>query len=346
MANHLNVSAAAEPRAGVGINSRQTSSANKDQGFVLIAVLGMIMLLTLIASFVAGYAEQRLSQTQALRDRWQQEFSEQASLATVQFMLATTERTFGGWQVSPESIMRVDNRPYFGVQQTVFALQDEGSLLSVLDPDRDRWQRFLYNQGLSASQAEQFLDQLQDYTDRDDLRRMNGATSLDYHQAQLEPPPQRLMISPGQLFNMLNAEQWQAMLYKILPMVTTRSGQLTNLSTAPEEVLVTLPGTDSNLWQQLIAEREDAPFTSFSDTNQRLGQILPLDEMTIPSIPTNFVRVKLWPSQDDCRQIQWIGLTLTPTSTQAPWEIDYVFNYQHAEPCRAPAALAAAPLAR
>lgn len=332
------------------VSDQPLRNSGQQRGFVLIAVLGMIMLLTLIASFVASYAEQRLNQTLALRSAWQSQLDQQATLATVQFLMATHDRTYGGWAL-PEQTLRVDGRPYQGVNQTVFAAQDEGSLLSLLDPDRMRWQNLLQNEGLSASQAEQFLDQLEDYTDQDDLRRLNGATALDYTQAGLEPPPQRYMISPGQVFNLLNAqvnaEQWQPLLYKILPLITTRSGNLLNLSTAPKAVLATLPGTDSELWEALVAERtQQGPFTSFSDANQRLGRILPLDEMNVPSIPTSFVRVQLWPKADACRQSTWIGLTLTPTSTRAPWEIDYVFNYQHHQACQPAAALAAAALAR
>lgn len=322
----------------------------RQQGFVLIAVLGMIMLLTLIASFVAGYAEQRLTQTLALRDRWQQQFDQQATLATVQFMAATQARIQGGIALNDEQWLRLDSKPYLGVGQSVFALQDEGSLLSLLEPDRDRWQRLLYKEGLSASQAEQFLDQLQDYTDQDDLRRLNGATAQDYLQAGLEPPPQRFMISPGQVFNLLNVQldtqQWQPLLQKILPLVTTRSGQLSNINTGPEAVLATLEGADEALWHQLVIAREQAPFHDLYDANKRLGKIIPLDVMTVPSIASDFIRIQLWPDKDDCRQQAWIGLTLTPSSKQAPWEIDYVFNYQHAQPCQPPVALAAELLAR
>ncbi|MGB5855880.1 MAG: hypothetical protein WBH20_11560 [Oceanisphaera sp.] len=328
------------------IYSRSSLSPKKEQGFVLIAVLGMIMLLTLIASFVSGYAEQRLNQTLELRTRWQQQLDQEATLATLQFIGATEERTHGGFALSSDELLRLDSQAYLGLGQAVFALQDEGSLLSLLEPDRDRWQRLLYKEGLSASQAEQFLDQLQDYTDQDDLRRLNGASRQDYQQTGLEPPTQRFMISPGQVFNLLNGEQWQPLLHKTLPLITARSGQLNNLNTAPEAVLATLPGTDENLWPQLVAEREQGPYQDLSDANRRLGMILPLDPLAVATYPSTFMRIQLWPNKDDCRQVTWIGLTLTPSSNRAPWEIDYVFNYQHTQACQPPAVLAAATLAR
>lgn len=314
-------------------------------GFILIAVLGMTILLTLIASFVATYAEQRLQQTLELRNRWQQQLDQQATLATLKYFLATNDPVNGGWPLSSEQILRADGRRYTGNSTTVFALQDEGPLLSLLTPDRERWQRLLYQHGLSASQTEQFLDQLQDYTDQDDLRRLNGASSLDYKQADLAPPPQRFMRSPGQVFNLLNAKNWQPLLYDILPMVTTYAGQVTNLNTTPQAVLATLPGADDVLWQSLVEQRELHPLKDLRDANQKLGQVIPVNDIFIPTVPSEYVRLQIWRNGDRCRQVTWIGLTLTPSAIRAPWEIDYVFDYSHSQPCQSPVALDAAALA-
>lgn len=320
-----------------------------EQGFILIAVLGMIMLLSLIAAFIAGYAEQRLEQTLELRTRWQQQLNRQAQLATLQFELATGGQVSGGWQrlennkpASP--LLRGDGRRYTGLGGQVFALQDEASLLSLMDPDADRWQRLLMSRGLSFNEAEQFIDQLRDYTDQDDFRRLNGANKQDYLNRGLEPPPQRFMISPGQVFNLLNAGQWQSLLYRLLPMVTTRSGQLHNLNTMPAPLLATMPGTDQQLAASLVQQRQATPFVDLADANQRLGKLLALDGMSMPSVPSNFIRIQWWPSATECRWSAWTGITLTPQSTRAPWEIDYVFDYHHPQSCTEPVASSATAL--
>lgn len=319
----------------------------EEQGFILIAVLGMIMLLSLIAAFIAGYAEQRLEQTLELRSRWQQQLDQQATLATVQHVLLTRPLETAGWRLQPgdenSALLTPDGRLYDGIGDVRFSLQDEGSLLSLLQPDEQRWQRLLKDRGWGATAIEQWLDRLRDYTDHDDLRRLNGAARSDYLQQGLEPPPQRFMISPGQVFNLLGAQQWRDPLYALLPLFTTRSGQLHNLNTMPALLLATLPGVDSALAQELEQQRQQAVFTGLRNANQRLGKLLPLDEMQMPTLPSDFVRLQLWPEQAECRRSTWIGLTLTPTSTRAPWEIDYVFDYRHPQSCPAPVALVAAP---
>src|SRR5690606_12667644 len=123
------------------------------------------------------------------------------------------------------SRLRVAGQRYAGLGGSAFALQDEGSLLSLLDPNPERWSTLLLQQGLTRQQAERFLDQLRDYTDQDDMRRVNGATSADYRRKGLPVPPGRLMISPGQLFNLLDADQLATTLRQILPLATTRSGE-------------------------------------------------------------------------------------------------------------------------
>lgn len=321
---------------------------NQQQGFILIAVLGMVMLLSLIATFIAGYAEQRITQTQELRSRWQQQLNQQALLATLKYRLATGGQVEGGWQRRSNNqnegpLLRGDGVHYQDEQGQVFALQDEASLLSLMDPDTQRWQTLLTNEGLSLAAAEQVLDQLRDYTDKDNLRRLNGAGRADYLRAGMEVPPQRFMISPGQLFNLLNASQWRPMFYRLLPLLTTRSGQLQNLNTMPANVMATLPGINNELASAMVEQRQKALFVDLADANQRLGKLLPLDSMSIPSLPSNFIRLMFWPNAENCNRSTWIGITLTPNSIRAPWEIDYVFDYQYPQPCPAPIALAAAP---
>lgn len=319
----------------------------REQGFILIAVLGMIMLLSLIAAFIAGYAEQRLNQTLELRERWQQQLDEQATLATLQHVLLTRPLETAGWRLQPgeesSALLTPDGRPYAGMGNVRFSLQDEGALLSVLMPDEGRWQQLLQAEGWTATETQQWLDRLRDYTDQDDFRRLNGANRQDYLQQGLEPPPQRFMISPGQVFNVLGAAEWKSRLYALLPYITARSGQLPNLNTMPGPVLATLPGMDAALANELVQKRHTQPFSGLSDANQRLGKLLPLDGLFLPTLPSSFMRIQLWPGHTQCRRSTWTGITLTPTSTRAPWEIDYVFDYRHPQPCAATAAVAAAP---
>ena len=328
-------------------------------GFALIAVLGLLMLLSLVAAFISNYAEQRLEQTYQLQEQLQSQLDRDATLATLLHVIATrplmqnayllrnpqgqARNGFDPFSNSPATLqlsddphLLVEGARYRGVGNSVFSMQDEGPLLSLLEPDRQRWTRFFAQHGLSPQQAERFLDQLQDYTDKDDMRRLNGATSGDYLREGLQVPPQRLMISPGQIFNLLDAAALRPQLQAMLPYVTARSGQLNNLNTAPAAVLQSVPGIDAELAEAIVSERRKGAYADLADANARLGRIIPLDPLGVPSQASPFLRIQLWRQVADCRQPLMLGLSSTPTSRIAPWEIDYLFSAEYEQPCDAP----------
>ncbi|GAB3394529.1 type II secretion system minor pseudopilin [Azotobacter armeniacus] len=335
------------------------------RGFALIAVLGLLTVLSLVAAFIADYAEQRLEQTYQLRERLQSQLDSEATLATLLHIVATRplvqnayllqapaaqadnefdpfSRNWHTLDVNALPHLKVDGQIYLGLGDSRFALQDEGSLLSLLDPDRERWTALFQQHGLTVQQAERFLDQLQDYTDQDDLRRLNGAVSSDYASQGLALPPQRLMISPGQVFNLLDGAALQTDLQRLLPLITARSGQLHNINTAPREVLQTIPGIDAPLAQALADERRNRPFLGLAEANQRLGRIIPLDPLATPSQASSFLRIQVWSNEG--RQPLWLGLSSTPASRLAPWEIDYLFTFNLRQPSTTPLPLAFPPL--
>lgn len=328
----------------------------KQKGFALIAVLGLLMILSLVATFIANYAEQRLEQAQQLRERLQSQLDSDANIATLLHIIATRPLVLNAYLLQPPATieadldisqlvrLRLDGQRYQGVGQSTFSLQDEGSLLSLIEPDRERWSNLFRQQGLQPQEAERFLDQLQDYTDQDDLRRLNGASSSDYRSQGLAPPPQRLMISPGQIFNLLEAAKLEPQLRTMLALATARSGQLHNLNTMPKDILQSIPGIDAALAQGLIDARQKKPFNDLADANARIGRIIPLDPLAIPSLASAFVRIRIWPSALSCRQSIWLGISSTPGSRQTPWDIDYSFTFDNEQPCPASQQLASPPL--
>jgi len=359
-------SPALQEKPGVPALALTAQAAQRQGGFALIATLGLLMVLSLVTAFIASYAERRTEQTFELRQRLQEQLDSDATLATVLHIVATRPLLRNAYLLQTPSAteknnsldpftndlqnidintlphLRVDGQAYRGLGHSIFALQDEGSLLSLLVPDRERWIQLFQQQNLSLQQAERFLDQLQDYTDKDDVRRLNGAVSSDYTNQGLAPPPQRLMISPGQVFNLLDGQVLGDNLYRMLPLITTRSGQLHNINTAPKELLQTIPGVDESLAQAIVEERSNRPFLDLSDANQRLGRIIPLDPLGTPNQASPFLRIQLWPSKG--RQPLWLGLSSTPASRLAPWEIDYAFTLNYRQPSATPLPLAFPPL--
>mgnify|MGYP002150643417 CR=1 FL=1 len=105
-----------------------------------------------------------------------------------------------------------------------------------------------------------------------------------------------------------------------------------------------IPGIDAALAEALVGERRNGAFNDLADANQRLGRIIPLDPLAVPSQASPYLRIILWPSASDCRQPLWVGLSSTPNSRLTPWEIDYSFSLDHEQPCHAPEQMAFPPL--
>jgi len=325
----------------------------KERGFVLIAVLGLLMVMSLVAAFVAAYAEQRTRQAIVLRQSWQAKLDQQSTIATLLHLVATRPRVAQGYSLASPGELRLternelalaaDSRVYKGIGKSRFAIQDEGALLSLLDPDRERWHALLKERGLAPIEADRVLDILLDYIDKDDLQRLNGANDADYLARGLLKPTHRLMIGPGEFFNLLEANQWP-WAPSLLPLLTTRSGQLLNLNTMPLELLGSLNGIDRDTAATLVSLRKQRPFSSLADANARVGKLLPLTDEQVPGIVSIYTRLMVWSGDNECRQQKWIGISLSPSSVQAPWEIDYAFTFDHEQGCGSPQSLVVAPL--
>lgn len=319
----------------------------RDDGFVLISVLGLLIVLSLIASFVSAYSQQRIELAEKIKQDIQLKLDEKATMSTLLHLFSTRQPTYGSLSLmlqesaspamlnSDSLLMRLDNRVYQGIGNITFSLTDESSLLGLIDPDRDRWTSYLQSIGVNFSIADNFLDQLQDYTDKDDLRRLNGAVENDYVNARMTPPAHRFMVSPGQVFNLLSAPQWKGWLHHSMPYITETSGQVININTMPKVLLASLPGIEDELATQIVMERDKKPFESLPDANQRLGAILPLDALSIRFYFDNYIRVILRRSDIQCRQQRWVGISLSPDSIVVPWEVSYAFDYTDNQPCQA-----------
>ena len=329
------------------------------QGFVLIAVLGMIVVISLVAAFIDTYATQRLHQAEGVRQSWESRLDQQATLATILHTVATRPRGPQGFlfeinKMSADSLvsssplhqLAADGRSYHGIGKSGFSVQDEGALLSLLDPNRQRWQLLLSRYGLTSAESERFLDLLLDYTDKDKFRRLNGATDEDYAAKGMMLPRHRLMVSPGEIGNLLDADKWEEWLPSVQMLSTTRSGQLLNINTMPAPLLATLDGFDDDLIARMVLLRQEKPFSSIEDANQRLGKLLPLDPSMVPGIISIYSRVMIWDQSNgsDCRHQKWIGISLSPSSKHAPWDIDYAITFDHGPDCGMLRPLLAAPL--
>lgn len=291
-----------------------------ERGFVLVATIWIMAIIAIAAAYFA----ERVSRSLAMAQQ-RQEVAEQLrifanSRAEIIFRLATTPMTFSGLGLSPA--IALDDRPYRGTGGDIVRLQDNRGLLNLNFFDGDMMLSFLGQMGVPAEKRQAMLDTLRDYTDEDDLRRLNGAESSEYRARGLPLPPNDFLTTPNQLKSIIGWRDEQSIWHRdrILQMVTTARVAGFNPNTAPLEVLASMPGSNLQVAAALASARGVVPLRT-------VGQLpgaaagLPMDSDYFLFAPANSVRIT-----QQHRTMPWglqFSITMTPRSEGTPWRIDY-----------------------
>lgn len=103
--------------------------------------------------------------------------------------------------------------------------------------------------------ADALVDAIADFRDTDDLRRLNGAEDRDYRAAGLDHGPKDAPFEAvDELRRVLGMTP--ALYRKVAPLVTVYSGRRgINPVTAPRELLLAIPGVDTQQIEALTADR-------------------------------------------------------------------------------------------
>lgn len=329
------------------------SGMRAQKGFVLIAVLAVLVILSILAS-VIGAITQRLRDEQIVHERQLREQIAMASTrATVLYLLTSQRMTFGGLTVDDRIVMSEDERvsqragdeplsympvgnevaldssAHQGLDGTRFALQDDRGLLAINWTPPALLASYLAAAPAAPKSAakpfETLFNLLQDYQDPDDLYRLNSAERSDYERQDRSPPTNRTLSTPMELRRVIGWDKALAGtsdedLNDSLSVV--RSAQI-NVNTAPARVLQTLPGMDAASAQRAVAARTLVPFTSLS-AFYGISGVIPANEDLLALYPMASGTLKLWsPEGGAVRVLHW---TLTPRDEGGrPWREDYEF---------------------
>ncbi|MGV8942522.1 general secretion pathway protein GspK [Thermomonas sp.] len=322
-------------------------------GFVLIAVLAVLVILSVLAS-VIGAITQRLRDEQIVRERQLHEQLAMASTrATVLYLLTSQRMTLGGLTVDDRIVLSEDERisqkagdevlsympvgnevtldssAHQGLDGTRFSLQDDRGLLAVNWAPPALLARYLETGSGTHSPRlpafETLFNLLQDYQDPDDLYRLNSAERSEYVRLGRPPPSNRTLSTPMELRRVIG---WDVALAGISDedlndsLTVVRSAQL-NVNTAPARVLQTLPGMDEAMAKRAVASRELAPFVNLRAFYGVSGMI-PANEDLLTLYPMASGTLKLWsPEGGAVKVLHW---TLTPRDDGGrPWREDYEF---------------------
>lgn len=294
----------------------------KQQGFVLVLTLWVLV----IVAIAAGYFAERVARSVELAQQSRQNtlaiIDMAGTRAEILYRFGTTSMTEYGLGRG-NTVIELDSRSYRGLGNTLLRIQDNRGLLNLNLTDDDRLQRLLGLLGIPAEQRSHLIDTLRDFTDADNLHRLNGAEEKEYLALNLPPPANKNLITPWEARRIIGwrdaPQLWQT--GRLVELTTTGSSFGLNPNTAPAEVLATLPGVTEEIAQIIIARRKLSPII---DARQ-LAEIASIPAQQIEDLigvlPSNSIRIT-----QSSRGLPWAiqyNIMLTPNSDDAPWRTDY-----------------------
>lgn len=287
-------------------------------GYALILVLASLAVVTLVASYFASRVDQLRRQVQSLQTFALGQLQASDALEVALHHVATRPGGPRGFGLGAE-LVHADGRPYTWDGDALVAVRDQRGLLSVHETDATALRRLVRALGASPAEADALVDVLQDYTDTDDLKRLNGAESQDYARLGLPRPRNAWLVSMRELGRMPLWRDRPEWVQQMGQLASPRVSGYLNPNLAPLPVLrAVLPSaTPEQLTLFDTLRRAGAGFEDGVQARQATGLALLGDEFLfhtsyeqaytawVPGLPTSLhVQVKM-----------------TPESPIAPWQV-------------------------
>jgi general secretion pathway protein K len=232
------------------------------QGFALAAVLWLLAGLSIVVSLVDDAARSSADRVQQLRDRTEFVRSALAARAQLLYYVALARPQSAGFAIGDATLL-ADTTPYRFDANSVVRLQDMGGLINLNRLDRPTIERLLTACGVASEQVPFLIDALEDYTDADDLQRINGAERDTYALAGKPPPRNAPLLSVDEVWQIHGWAAHQKRLtdsgcLRALTVQNTQNllGGSINLATAPLLVLQAA-GVDAASAADIISARAD-----------------------------------------------------------------------------------------
>lgn len=304
-------------------------------GFILVATLWVLAAMTVAAGFFSLWVQHGVEIARQAQLSAQAEIDLYGTRETLLYLLTTQGAGVNGIAL-PQSgvneqihnvyqathLLRLDDTAYQGLGDTGFALQDENGLLEINYFYPPHLRRFLGLSGIDSGQRDPLIAKLSDYTDVDDLHRINGAESYHYKKAGRLPPTNRRLRTNLEVKRIIGWDEQESLWRNgDWEHFTTVAGvTMININTAPERVLLAVYGITRPLAKKIIAKR---PFMDFDDMVQRLKipstQVERDESMFYPS---RFLRMSLW--RKDSPVMQRLHIKLRPLADKRqPWDVTY-----------------------
>ena len=305
----------------------------RQKGYILalnIAVLAVMLV-------GATYMGQRLSLARNLALAEQQRVTGELAIASaraqVLYLLTTATRSRYGLGALPDRAVALDGRTYRIGKDVLVSLQDARGLISLNSSSLDgvgrvRLERLLATYNLDPATITGLIDNILDYRDTDDLRRINGAEKEEYALAgKKEAIRNADLLTPTEVARVMgvsgNAALWGE--DPLANHINTLRVSLFNPNTADWRAIVAATGTTEEMAKNLVNTR-------------RSGETPDISGMVFTGAINNPFgqggAVSLFPSETIIVTLQYVGspsgvkmsVKHTPASANSPWLIQYSYK--------------------
>ncbi|GAA5180652.1 hypothetical protein GCM10025771_25680 [Niveibacterium umoris] len=281
------------------------------RGYVLILVLAVVAALAVIAARFAARIDAMRVQVASLRDYAEAQQVAVEAKSRMLFVLATNVPQTDAFGIG-EKRLRADGTPY-RVGNAIVSLQDERGLPSLNLPDRNLLARLLVELGVDGKDTDGLLDVLEDYTDLDNLKRLNGAEAADYAALGLPPPRNDWLFSPEELGRMPGWRDRPELVARMARLSSARRDTWFNPLTAPREVLrAVAPALPESALDAYLFQRRQSLQSQLPP-----GLALRVDDL-LPHVG-DFLRLTIRPRSFPF-EFQY-NLRLSPDAPVLPWQI-------------------------
>lgn len=294
-------------------------NSGKQQGFVLLAVMWVLLAMVIAVTVFAQWVQSSLHDAHAQQQEINTRIAAHTAMSVAVYTRLSGQRSAYGVSVKssqdlgdPNSLFefddmgaliikhdRVAQSETFAFDDQVWAFgdlkfvaQDLAGLIGLTSIDhKSMVQYLLLRKPDSSIRAEQLIDTYLDYQDADSQRRPYGAESADYRMLRRAPPFNGPLRTPSQLRDILH---WEELLKpysngELLYRFRVEGGTFINVNSASFAVLSWALGDDSSA-NRLIQQRKIQPFTDVFT----LSNVMQIEDTVLGIEPNDGIRFWWW----------------------------------------------------
>ncbi len=298
--------------------------SSTQQGYILIMTIAALALLALGGAYIGHQVSTALRLAIAEQTQAEEEKLARDTMARMIYLVATTKRSAIGLG-SDDVALRMDGRWYSAPHGMAVSVKDGRGLVNLATAPRAVLERLLLSYGVPAERTGFLIDALDDYSDSDSLKRLNGAEAEEYARQKMPPPRNQPLLVPAELKRVLGwaseDKLWQEDSILEQTVISEHTG--VNPATADWRTLMTSLGLSEMDARAFITARADLNAAGISQLSRPFfgafsgNDLLKLHQPVLYPSAT----VVITTTKPGSRRAWRLTMTLTPSEHSSPWRV-------------------------